>query len=831
MFAERTENRGEDGNTRGVGHTGSESRSRETANENKSPGNQPELVKLSKNQQPRFDSAQQPRFDSAQRPTESITTDAEIKQALSEIFPNNKNVWERLQQSTEIITSEQLPNELTEKNAQAYFNPENQKIYLISDRIKKGTEKGVWLHEVFHKRGEELIGRKNLDNLYKSVENWKNLSTDTKARKVYEVANNRAANSNNYQDELVAYAIEELVNLKVIPNQIASPDSVSGWLYKVYQLVRRALVKLTNGANAKIDGQDLVSIAYGVANLEYAGLSPTFEELPQIEKSLQEIVGNEPILSENKKRIISKAAREYLKPEISFNQQLNDGTLSKRSQKDIQEIIDNFKILQGEERNSQVKKYIQAVKLFYKGLIDTAHKRKNLNFTAMPIADFHGKNTLPIYKSKVYNNRQSSEYRLVMIGDKPAYARKSNHWGFFTTNIYEGSEEAIKRGLVADERSPDIYGRVGLNSHMWNLVGGNESAKTSQAGYVLLEDLLKADQLKETNTSNVENVKHSVSPDTKTNYEQRIDELFDGKPVNRKGIKVLDSSDVLGMLGYEDKYIRLNEGKVVDGQNKHNLTAADWKKIPQWIEDPAAVFESETVEGRLVFIAPETVRGAPVLVIIEPQGENLNAHLLVNAYDAQGKRTPFLRWYRDGLTRYYNKKKFRSVVAEVGLRLPETAFLNKPGIKRILTQNNLEGYRKYKKNDIRFSITPKEPSSANKEIILQQSNYDYTEGQRKAFRAAGWVAESSTISSYIHDRYDQIKEYADKRMEQHIFDQFAPVKDLSRKAYSMLRLSKGAAGAFEAIMKHGKLSIRDGVFDADTSGGVIEKLIKSAILP
>jgi hypothetical protein len=62
---------------------------------------------------------------------------------------------------------------------------------------------------------------------------------------------------------------------------------------------------------------------------------------------------------------------------------------------------------------------------------------------------------------------------------------------------------------------------------------------------------------------------------------------------------------------------------------------------------------------------------------------------------------------------------------------------------------------------------------------------------------------------------------AAKRLVQGIVDQFAPVKDISDRAYKLLSLSKGATGAFEALMHHGKLNLKDGAYDADTSGGVI----------
>ena len=186
---------------------------------------------------------------------------------------------------------------------------------------------------------------------------------------------------------------------------------------------------------------------------------------------------------------------------------------------------------------------------------------------------------------------------------------------------------------------------------------------------------------------------------TKAAYDKRIDALFAGGKAQRVGQRVLDRSDVLGLLGHENKPVLLQESKVLQGQLNHpRMTAHVWKQVPEWLENPAAVFESDTEAGRLVVIAPETLGGAPVSIIVEPQptagGEKLYASLLVNAYDRPGQ-TPFMRWIGDGLLRYVDKKKFPAVFAlSVGRRLPDTALQNKPGTVRILTEKNLAGWRK-----------------------------------------------------------------------------------------------------------------------------------------
>jgi len=192
---------------------------------------------------------------------------------------------------------------------------------------------------------------------------------------------------------------------------------------------------------------------------------------------------------------------------------------------------------------------------------------------------------------------------------------------------------------------------------------------------------------------------YARSAATRDAYDARIDALFAGEPANRSGARVLDSSDLLGLLGYANTPVYLQESKVIQGTANHpQMTADTWKKIPQWLDSPAAVFDSETVPGRLVVVAPELVAGAPALIIVEPNAkvgsQPLVVHLLVNAYDAQGGKTPFARWARDGLLKYADQKKFPDVLARAGLQLPSTAVQNKPGTKKILSEKNLSGYRR-----------------------------------------------------------------------------------------------------------------------------------------
>ena len=109
------------------------------------------------------------------------------------------------------------------------------------------------------------------------------------------------------------------------------------------------------------------------------------------------------------------------------------------------------------------------------------------------------------------------------------------------------------------------------------------------------------------------------------------------------------------------------------------------------------------------------------------------------------------------------------------------------------------------------------------ESIVGQTKREYTPEQSAAMKQVGFQVEPQKPS----ERIKALMQDAGKKIAQGVFDQFAPVKELSEKAYMLLRLSKGASGAFEALLKGGKLKITDGVYDFDEKnrGGVIKQLL------
>jgi hypothetical protein len=108
--------------------------------------------------------------------------------------------------------------------------------------------------------------------------------------------------------------------------------------------------------------------------------------------------------------------------------------------------------------------------------------------------------------------------------------------------------------------------------------------------------------------------------------------------------------------------------------------------------------------------------------------------------------------------------------------------------------------------------------------IIGDTGREYTPAQIAAMKNVGFQVEAPTLEQ----RAKAVWQDAGKKLAQGLVDQFAPIKEIDAEAYSLLRLAKGASGAFEAMLQGGKLKLSDGVYDFDDTqrGGVVDTLLK-----
>lgn len=211
----------------------------------------------------------------------------------------------------------------------------------------------------------------------------------------------------------------------------------------------------------------------------------------------------------------------------------------------------------------------------------------------------------------------------------------------------------------------------------------------------------------------------SRSAGTRATYEARIDALFaDGAKASTAGVRLLDSSDVMGLLGFDKVPLVLNETHVLhDGRTNHpEMTAAAWKKVPEWIENPAAVYTDPRHPGKLTIVAPVRLAGYPVVISVAPNTERGKPdHLLVTAFAKTTGDLPSLGGLATmGRLQYADTKKAPEVWSALGVN-PRP--LHQPsGAKRILTEKQLGGYRRANNPAFRADASGADASAMTPEL-------------------------------------------------------------------------------------------------------------------
>lgn len=288
------------------------------------------------------------------------------------------------------------------------------------------------------------------------------------------------------------------------------------------------------------------------------------------------------------------------------------------------------------------------------------------------------------------------------------FARAFESWVFDRVTAMGARSDYLVHGVEEDRFSGGVYKGNPYPT-------GEERARINAA----FDKLAATIQTKETDKGVA---MFSRTPETQSSYEARIDALFSGDKPRMKGARVLDRSDMLAFLGLGDGPVNLAESKVIAGQSNHpHMTAAVWKQIPEWLENPALVFESDTAPGRLVFIAPELVNGSPVRIVVEPNAAGgVNAHLLVNAYDAQNNA--FRRWESDGLLRYVDRNKYAHVSGTFQPQL--TGLPGDRGRSRILTDKQYNGYRRANTPSAFQGPAPEPTKLSNARLVATQMLVD-----------------------------------------------------------------------------------------------------------
>lgn len=149
----------------------------------------------------------------------------------------------------------------------------NGHAYIIADRVQKGQERALFIHEVGAHLGlERLLPEKLYKHLVSQLQAWAakdDGSIESKlAKRALERANEAETSAEDMDSEHLAYFLEEAIKAGVDPT--AASGSFGEWLRSVYAAMKAAFRKLT-GSTAELSPQDIVNLAYGAARLEVGG--------------------------------------------------------------------------------------------------------------------------------------------------------------------------------------------------------------------------------------------------------------------------------------------------------------------------------------------------------------------------------------------------------------------------------------------------------------------------------------------------------------------------------------------------------------------------------
>jgi hypothetical protein len=184
------------------------------------------------------------------------------------LYENLNEYLGTLEPATRNFNKGQLPSD-----AKGFV--QDGKAVLFANNIAKGEGLGVLLHEVgVHIGFRNFFNAGQYNALVKTVKNWANKTDGSIEERVGKAAMRRveAAQTpkNQIDDELLAYAVEEAMQMGVSPAGVKGGNALKNWLKMVVDGFKKALEKF--GISAKnLTAGDLVNFAYGAANLELRG--------------------------------------------------------------------------------------------------------------------------------------------------------------------------------------------------------------------------------------------------------------------------------------------------------------------------------------------------------------------------------------------------------------------------------------------------------------------------------------------------------------------------------------------------------------------------------
>ncbi len=192
--------------------------------------------------------------------------------------------------------------------AQAFFVPATGAMVMVADRIAPGHETAVFYHEVMHAHGRRTIGAAGWDRLVGRVRSWTHFPLDSTEKAIHDAAHRRASLGSVgrglgvMEEELLAYAVEEAVLRGIQPSLAAREGSVQEWLADVVATLQGVIFQQCGEAASEMTPQQLVDLAYALAQLEHPEHARTLvEKLGEVDAACSERLLNLRLPFGNKK--------------------------------------------------------------------------------------------------------------------------------------------------------------------------------------------------------------------------------------------------------------------------------------------------------------------------------------------------------------------------------------------------------------------------------------------------------------------------------------------------------------------------------------------------
>lgn len=751
----------------------------------------------------------------------------------------------------------------SEGDAQGFYNPKTRTVFLIADHINQGDEMGVVAHELMHKHGQDVLGKAGWDKLHGTIEGWKSADAASMERQVYDEAASRvkASGAHLSNQELFPYAVQVALEMGVKPNAMAQEGTVARWLAGVRQALRQAWDKITNKPD-QFKAQDMVNLAFGIAQMENPDHAPAMQRALDRQNAGAKQAGqrgtNAPVT--NPKNVVGN----------SQGGRSADDSIPGAAKRVIDAGIDFV---------SQIE------------ILAEKHKRVYIRWSPSAISDLSGSQTSRDFQSGAVHPGLSaieitgdmhpvdiadrlSEYGFLRMQD-----RRSTPHVFLADRVGTDSDgyASIKpKKLLLDSDSaivkaidlklsdimdamdniereseklktspghPAVMARLNSAKEKLDKLLPNESTAPDSGGAAFARgnkstqgttaDRAVMDMVREGRTA--QDILQLIAGTSRSRFNKQVARLLlktgvapavemGGDLGGGGGFKFLakysPSEDVVtmteGAQGQAEQIFmhEMVHAATIQALNRKGLASVQMRKLFEHVKKQggaAGQYGMKNVRefASEAFTNPDFQRALKTMSA--PSGSSFKT-----SWDG------FVRIMRGILGLPQDSTNALSRALDLGVAvMREDMALRERGAAR---RGDQAGGAVAGDEDANFGEAVREKLEQRGEHTPGKTGRQYTPEQMSAMKNVGLSVETPSLK----DRAQALWKDAGKKLAQGIADQFAPVRDMDKDAYTLLRLSKGASGAFESFLHGGMLKLTDKVYDFDDTkrGGVVDKLLK-----